>query len=78
MEKDAALLLVSRGVIECGADLDKSAEEFGLERVKQLLVDSPPGNAQRLCTFILETTGKFGAAGPMCDDRTALALIRTA
>jgi serine phosphatase RsbU (regulator of sigma subunit) len=78
MEKGAALLLVSRGVIECGTDLDKSAEEFGLERVKQLLGDSHPGDAQGLCAFILEATGKFGAAAPICDDRTSLALIRSA
>jgi len=83
LERGAALLLVSRGVIECGTDLDKSAEEFGLERVKQLLVQSHPGGAQGLCASILDTTGldttgKFGATGPICNDRTALALIRTA
>jgi len=78
LEKGAALLVVSRGVVECGTDLDKSAEEFGLERVKKLLLEAHPGSAQDLCTSILDATGKFGARGPMCDDRTDLALLRTA
>lgn len=78
MEKGAVLLLVSRGVVECGADHEKSAEEFGLERVKDLLHQAPPGGAQALCVSILNATAKFGSASPMCDDRTALALVRTA
>jgi len=78
LEKGAALLVVSRGVVECGANHDKSAEEFGLERVKQLLIEAHPRDAQGLCTSILDATGKFGAGVPLCDDRTALALIRTA
>jgi len=78
LEKGAALLVVSRGVVECGANHDKSAEEFGLERVKQLLLEAHLGDAQGLCTSILDTIGKFGAGGPLCDDRTALALVRTA
>jgi len=77
LEKGAALLLVSRGVVECGANHDKSAEEFGLERVKHLLLEAHPNRAQELCTFTLDVNGKFGAGVPMCDDRTALALIRT-
>lgn len=78
LEKGAAFLVVSRGVIECGTDHDKSAEEFGLERVKKLLLKAPLGDSQELCTSILDATGKFGARGPMCDDRTALAFVRTA
>jgi len=79
LEKGAALLLVSRGVVECGANHDKSAsaEEFGLERAKQLLLEARPNRAQELCTFVLDANGKFGAGVPLCDDRTALALIRT-
>ncbi len=78
LEKGAALLLVSRGVVECGANHDKTAEEFGLERVKQLLLEARANRDQELCTFILDTNGKFGAGVPLCDDRTALTLIRTA
>lgn len=78
LQKDAALLLVSRGVVECGSDHDNSAEEFGLERVKQLLQAAPPGSAHELCESILSAVGKFGAGTPLCDDRTALAFLRTA
>jgi phosphoserine phosphatase RsbU/P len=78
METGAALLLVSRGVVECGSDHDKAAEEFGLERVKQLLQATPPAGAQALCTSILNAVGQFGSGIPLCDDRTALALVRTA
>jgi phosphoserine phosphatase RsbU/P len=77
LEKGAVVLLVSRGVVECGSDHNKSDEEFGRDRVKQLLQTAPAGSAQALCTFILDAVGEFGARIPVCDDRTALALIRT-
>ena len=41
LEKGAALLLVSRGVVECEGYRKRSGEEFGLERVKQLLLGCP-------------------------------------
>jgi phosphoserine phosphatase RsbU/P len=78
IEQGAALLLVSRGVIECGSDHSKSAEEFGLERVKALLKTAPHDSAQALCTSVLNTVGNFDGRRPLCDDRTALALMRTA
>jgi serine phosphatase RsbU (regulator of sigma subunit) len=78
LEKGAAVLLVSRGVVECGLDPDKSAEEFGLDRIKQLLHATPAGSAQALCVAILNVSVKFGAETPTRDDRTALAFIRTA
>ncbi len=78
VEKGAVVLLVSRGVIECGSDHDKSDEEFGLDRVKKVLQTTPPGTAQSVCAFVLEAVGKFSARTPVCDDRTTLALIRTA
>jgi serine phosphatase RsbU (regulator of sigma subunit) len=77
LEKGAALLAVSRGVVECG-DHDKSDEEFGLERVKQLLQASRSGSARELCVSILDAVAKFSAEVPHRDDRTALALVRTA
>jgi serine phosphatase RsbU (regulator of sigma subunit) len=76
--KGASLLLVSRGVIECEGRHNKSADEFGLERVKHSLQSAPSGNAKKLCVSILDTVGRFGAGRPLCDDRTALALVRTA
>jgi serine phosphatase RsbU (regulator of sigma subunit) len=77
MEKDAALLLVSRGVITCQGHHERSAEEFGLERVKQLL-QAAPTSAADLCSSVLNTADTFGGKVPQCDDRTALALVRTA
>jgi len=77
VEKGAVVLLVSRGVIECGSAHNKSEEEFGLDRVKQLLQSAPAGGAQSVCAFVLDAIGKFSAGVPVCDDRTALALIRT-
>jgi serine phosphatase RsbU (regulator of sigma subunit) len=78
LEKGSSLLLVSRGVVECEGHHGHSSGEFGLERVKELLQSAPPGTAQVLCTHILQTVGDFGGESPLCDDRTALALIRTA
>jgi len=77
LEKGAALLLVSRGLIECGGRRDKSDEEFGLARVKPLLQTASAGSAQALCTSILNEVGEFNGHAPLCDDRTALALLRT-
>jgi phosphoserine phosphatase RsbU/P len=78
LEKGAALLLVSRGVIECEGHTDQSTEEFGLERVKQLLQAAPAGGSEALTAFILHSVGDFGGESSQCDDRTALALVRTA
>ena len=76
LEKGAALLLISRGVIECGHKA-KSDEEFGLERVKPLLQAAPSGSPQALCASIVNEVGDFSGNAPLCDDRSALALIRT-
>ena len=78
LEKNASLLLVSRGVIECEGHIEQSTEEFGLARVKQLFQAAPASGAEALCAFILSSVGDFGAGSPQCDDRTALALVRTA
>ncbi|HET6175703.1 MAG TPA: PP2C family protein-serine/threonine phosphatase [Candidatus Sulfotelmatobacter sp.] len=78
LEKGAALLLISRGVIECGGHHDKSDEEFGLARVKPVLQTAPATSAQALCSAVLNTVGDFTGHAPLCDDRTALALIRMA
>lgn len=78
LEKGAALLLVSRGVIECEGRANGSSEEFGLDRVKQAFLRTPLSSAQAVCTSILNSMNQFGGNAPMCDDRTALTLIRTA
>ncbi len=77
VEKSAVLLIVSRGVVECGTDSHDPADEFGLERVKEALQQAPLDHAQAVCNTILDTAGKFSAAASLCDDLTALALVRT-
>jgi len=78
LEKGAAVLLVSRGVITCEGHHERSGQEFGLDAVKQLFQAAPVGSAQALCTAVLNAAGAFSAGTPSCDDRTALALVRTA
>jgi serine phosphatase RsbU (regulator of sigma subunit) len=77
LEKGAVLLLVSRGVIACERD-HNSSDEFGLDRAKQSLQDATVGDSKSLCASILNAASAFTCAGPPSDDRTALALIRTA
>src|SRR5579864_6967657 len=74
-EKDAALLLISRGVIECESRDKDCTEEFGLERVKQLFRAAPASGAETLCAFILSSVAKFDGKSLAKDDRTALALV---
>lgn len=77
MEKGAALVLVSRGVVEC-AHQGRCEEEFGIGRVQELLQGATANTAQALCGDILEAAAKFSADSTFHDDRTALALVRTA
>jgi phosphoserine phosphatase RsbU/P len=77
MQRGAALLLVSRGVIECESHTQDCAEEFGLERVKQVFRSAPESDATALCAFILSSVAKFEGRSHAHDDRTALALVRT-
>lgn len=77
IEPGACLLLVSRGVVACPGSSGGSGE-FGLDRVKTLFRDVSLGSAQLLCTSILNSLSDFAGKGPLCDDRTVLALIRTA
>jgi phosphoserine phosphatase RsbU/P len=77
VEKSAVLLIVSRGVVECGTDGHDPADEFGLERVKEALQQGPLDHAQAVCNTILDAAGKFSAGASVCDDLTAIALLRT-
>jgi serine phosphatase RsbU (regulator of sigma subunit) len=75
MGKGSALVLVSRGVVDCPAARDDD-DAFGLGRVKQLLQEST-SSAPGLCTSILNAVNTFAGDAPLCDDRTTLALVRT-
>jgi phosphoserine phosphatase RsbU/P len=78
LEKCASLLLVSRGVVDCKGHGNDSANTYGLERVKEFLQNAPASGAQALCTSVLNSVAEFTGHVPACDDRTALALLRTA
>ena len=77
-EKGSALLLVSRGVVESGGENSNSADDFGLERVKQAFQAAPaPGTAQSLCACILNAATEFHSGKLAAEDATALAFLRT-
>lgn len=78
LQKGAALLLVSYGVIECNGHHDKAAEEFGLDRVKPVLQSLSSSGAEALCRSVLNAIGEFTGHCPPHDDQTALALVRSA
>src|ERR1051326_699109 len=78
LEKGAALLLVSRGLIACEGRTNGSSDEFSLDRVKDLFQNAPANRAEALCSSILNSVNYFGGTVPLCDDRTALSLTRTA
>ena len=78
LEKGAALLLVSRGVVEGKCKDDKAEDlEFGLERVKERLQADSSRSAQPLSASILSAVGEFTCEPLAPDDMTALVLVRT-
>jgi len=79
LEKGAAILLVSRGVVEGKCKADKAEDqEFGLERVKDRLKGEPSNNAQELTASILNAVVEFTCQPLVPDDMTALAFVRDA
>ena len=77
LAEQASLLLVSRGVVECEGIGNRNFGAFGLEGVKEVVLSTPAETARPLCESVLEAVAQFSGAGPVCDDRTALALVRT-
>jgi len=72
LEPGAVLLLASRGIVEAKC----RAEEFGLQRVKEVLQQSKAASAKELCVSVLDQVQQFMCAAPTHDDVTALALAR--
>ena len=72
LEPGAALLLASRGVVEAKC----KAEEFGLQRVKQVFQQSKVASAKELCVSVLDRVQKFMHTAPTHNDVTTLALVR--
>ena len=72
LEPGTVLLLASRGIVEAKC----KAEEFGLERVKEVLQQSKAASAKELCVSVLDQVQQFMRTAPTHDDVTALALTR--
>jgi serine phosphatase RsbU (regulator of sigma subunit) len=79
MEKGAALMLVSRGVVEGKCKAEKAEDlEYGLERVKERFQADPSHQGQALSASILNNVGEFTCEPLVPDDMTALVFVRTA
>jgi len=74
LAKGAVLLVVSRGVVEGQRKSD--GEEFGLERVKQLLLTQSTQNAQAWCGSILKAVGEFTREPMVAEDMSVLGFVR--
>ena len=74
LEPGAALLLVSRGLVEAR----RKAQEFGLPRVKEALLGASGKGAQEACMAVVEEVQRFVAGAPPQNDVTAIALARSA
>jgi len=74
LEPGAALLLVSRGMVEAR----RKTQEFGLSRVKEILVGTPGQSAQEICATVIEKVNEFLAHGSAQNDGTVIALARLA
>jgi phosphoserine phosphatase RsbU/P len=72
MGPGAALLLVSRGIVEA----EHNDEEFGLEGAKRSFQGASPLSAQDLCLAILQSAEQFLEAAPSHNDVTAVVLLR--
>jgi|SRR5579862_2937151 len=72
LQPGAALLLVSRGIVEakCGN------EELGLDSVKAGFHQTTAENSKELCLAILDRVQQFMCVPPTHNDVTALALFR--
>ncbi|HXY16021.1 MAG TPA: SpoIIE family protein phosphatase [Terriglobales bacterium] len=73
LEPGAALLLVSRGIVEakCGE------QELGLESIKKEFHNTTAADSKELCLSVLDQVQRFMCVPPTHNDVTALALFRT-
>lgn len=74
LEPGAALLLVSRGIIEC----KHRRREFGIESVRQTLLNTSASDAHQLCNAALDAVQQFANGSSLENDLTTMALIRPA
>lgn len=74
LQPGAALVLVSRGLVEAR----RKAQEFGLLRVKEILLGASGKSAPEVCVAVVEEVQRFMAGMPAQNDVTAVALARSA
>jgi phosphoserine phosphatase RsbU/P len=74
VQPGAALLLVSRGMVEAR----RKAREFGLPQVKDHLQQAQAQNAQGICALVVGKVQEFMAGKPAQNDVTVIALARSA
>ena len=71
LQKGDTVLLYTDGVTEAQ---DKSGEQFGLERMRELFRAQPPTGAKEATDRIFEAVHEFAGTAPQFDDITCLAL----
>lgn len=71
MERGDLLCVYSDGITEA---LDTADEEFGLERLGQLMSGEPSG---RICEAVFDAVSAFAGEAPQYDDQTLLLLRRS-
>ena len=54
--------------------MNAQGEEFGLERLRQIFLESPPGDSETTTHAVFEAVNAFAGATPQSDDITCLAL----
>jgi serine phosphatase RsbU (regulator of sigma subunit) len=74
LEPGSVLLLASRGIVEAKF----KGEEFGLQRVQEVLESFETGKASELCVAVLNQVMQFMGTAPTHNDVTTLALARVA
>ena len=73
LEPSAALLLVSRGIVEG----KRRGHEFGLQGVKESLQRAAAASAKEICVSALDGVRQFMGTAPTHNDVTSLALRRS-
>ena len=68
------VVLYTDGVTEA---MNAVNEEFGLERLRAVFKESPPGNAEQANRAVFRAVHEFAAGTPQSDDITCLTLART-
>jgi phosphoserine phosphatase len=72
-ESGDALILITDGFFEW---IGPDREQFGIERVKQLIISNAAASSRELITKLYESVLEFGAGTPQQDDLTAIVVKR--